>query len=91
MASLRATTLHRTLVWLPCLALAACASLATEAQRRGGDTVTEWTLIGDFYGNGAANWRTLAVLHTAMHDALNANASSSRLKHHRQPCSFPGP
>jgi len=71
MASLRAT-IHRTLVWLPCLALAACASLATEAQRRGGDTVTEWTLIGDFYGNGAANWRTLAVLHTAMQDALNA-------------------
>lgn len=71
MASLRAT-IHPTLVWLPCLALAACASLATEAQRRGGDAVTEWTLIGDCYGNGAANWRTLAVLQTAMHDALNA-------------------
>jgi hypothetical protein len=57
---------------LPCIALAACASLATKAERRGGDAVTEWTLIGDYYGNAAANWRTLAVMQMAMHDALNA-------------------
>ncbi len=55
-----------------CLALAACASLATKAERRGGDAITTWTLIGDYYGNGAANWRALAIMQTAMHDALNA-------------------
>jgi hypothetical protein len=52
--------------------MAACASLATEAERRGGDTVTQWTLIADYYGNGVANWRTLAIMQMAMHDALNA-------------------
>src|SRR5260221_7177748 len=56
----------------PCLALTACASLATKAEHRGGDAVTQWTLIGDYYGNGAANWRTLAIMQMAMHDALNA-------------------
>jgi hypothetical protein len=55
-----------------CLALAACSSLATKAERRGADTVTQWTLIGDYYGDGAANWRTLAIMHMAIHDALNA-------------------
>jgi hypothetical protein len=60
-------------LWLvPCVAQTACASLATQAARRGGDAVTQWTLIGDCYGNGAANWRTLAIMQTAMHDALNA-------------------
>jgi hypothetical protein len=29
-------------------------------------------LIGDHYGNGVANWRTLAIMQMAMHDALNA-------------------
>jgi hypothetical protein len=62
----------RILAWMPCLALAACATLATKAERRGGDTVTQWTLIGDHYGNGVANWRTLAIMQMAMHDALNA-------------------
>jgi membrane-associated phospholipid phosphatase len=62
----------RVTVGLPCLVLAACASLVTKAERRGGDTVTQWTLIGDYYGNGEANWRTLAVMQMAMHDALNA-------------------
>jgi hypothetical protein len=55
-----------------CLGLAGCASLAAEAERRGGDPVTEWTLIGDYYGNREANWRTLAIMQMAMHDALNA-------------------
>lgn len=34
--------------------------------------MTQWTLIGDYYGNAGANWRTLAVMQMAMHDALNA-------------------
>jgi hypothetical protein len=62
----------RIMAGLPCIALTACASLATKAERRGGDAVTQWTLIGDYYGNAAANWRTLAVMQMAMHDALNA-------------------
>src|SRR5580704_617538 len=57
---------------LLCLALSACTSLATKAERRGGDAVTQWTLIGDYYGRGAANWHTLAIMQMAMHDALNA-------------------
>jgi hypothetical protein len=36
------------------------------------DAVTEWTLMGDSFGQGVANWRTLAIMHRAMHDALNA-------------------
>ncbi len=62
----------RVLVAGICLGLAACASLATKAERHGGDAVTQWTLIADYYGDGAANWRTLAVMQAAMHDALNA-------------------
>ena len=62
----------RILAWIPCLTFAACATLATRADRRGGDTVTQWTLIGDDYGRGVANWRTLAIMQMAMHDALNA-------------------
>ncbi len=57
---------------MACLALASCASLATKAERRGGDAVTQWTLIADYYGNGGANSRTLAIMQMAMHDALNA-------------------
>jgi hypothetical protein len=70
--NLRKTVIARVMAGLPCLALAACASLATKAERRGGDAVTQWTLIGDYYGNGNANWRTLAIMQMAMHDALNA-------------------
>jgi len=57
---------------LACLVVAACASLATRAEHRGADAVTQWTLIGDYYGHGSANWHSLAILHLAMHDALNA-------------------
>jgi hypothetical protein len=57
---------------LTCLALIGCMSLATKAEHRGGDTVTQWSLIGDYYGSGEANWRTLAIMQMAMHDALNA-------------------
>jgi hypothetical protein len=66
------SSIGRIVAGLPCIALAGCASLATKAERRGGDAVTQWTLIGDYYGNAAANWRTLAVMQMAMHDALNA-------------------
>jgi hypothetical protein len=56
-----------------CVGLAGCsASLDTLAVRRGGDAVTQWSLIADYYGAGAANWRTLFIMHEAMHDALNA-------------------
>lgn len=34
--------------------------------------VTAWTLVADRLGDGTANWRSLAVMHIAMHDALNA-------------------
>lgn len=54
------------------LLLGGCGSLANQAERRGADSVTEWTLIADDYGEGASNWRTLAIMHMAMHDALNA-------------------
>jgi hypothetical protein len=64
--------LGRITAGVSCMTLAACASLATKAERRGGDAVTEWTLIGDYYGNGAANWHTLAIMQMAMHDALSA-------------------
>jgi hypothetical protein len=57
-----------------CLLLAGCSSvdLADQSIAEGGDPVTQWTLIADFYGRGNANWRTLAIMHRAMHDALNA-------------------
>ncbi|MBV9949925.1 MAG: hypothetical protein JOZ69_23990 [Myxococcales bacterium] len=58
---------------LLCSGALGCAStLDVKAARRGGDAVTQWTLIADYYGRGASNWRTLAIMQTAMHDALNA-------------------
>ena len=36
------------------------------------DIVTQWTLLADAYGQGGANFRTTAIMHQAMHDALNA-------------------
>lgn len=35
-------------------------------------SVTVWTDEADRFGNGSANWRALAIMHRAMHDALNA-------------------
>jgi hypothetical protein len=66
------TRRSRVIACLACLSLAGCGSLANQAERRGADAVTEWTFIADFYGEGASNWRTLAIMHMAMHDALNA-------------------
>lgn len=37
-----------------------------------GGPVTGWTLAADILGGGGVNWRTLAIMHMAMHDALNA-------------------
>jgi hypothetical protein len=34
--------------------------------------VTAWTMLGDSLARSQANWRTMAILHVAMHDALNA-------------------
>jgi len=43
------------------------------AQRaQAADAVTTWTLLADHLGHGAANWRSLAIMHVAMHDAYNA-------------------
>ena len=36
--------------------------------------MTRWSLAADRLGRGAANWRTQAIMHKAMHDALNAAA-----------------
>lgn len=38
------------------------------------DKVTAWTALADRIGQGSANWRTLAIMHQAMHDAWNASA-----------------
>jgi hypothetical protein len=58
--------------WFACAMLAGCGSLADTAVSDGGGPVTQWTLIADYYGNGQANWRVLAIMQRAMHDALNA-------------------
>ncbi len=36
------------------------------------DAVADWTITADRLGHGNANWRTLAIMHQAMHDAVNA-------------------
>lgn len=52
------------------LGLLACAPRPARAA----DAVTEWSLLADSVANGAANWRTMAIMHQAMHDARNAAA-----------------
>lgn len=37
-----------------------------------GTPVTRWSLAADQLGRDTANWRTMAIMHIAMHDALNA-------------------
>ena len=49
-----------------------CLALLAPAPARAADTVTEWTLLADRLGRNLANWRTTAIMHQAMHDALNA-------------------
>ena len=53
---------------LAALALMACLAQPASA----GDLVTDWTLAADRLGRGGANWRTLAIMQRAMHDAVNA-------------------
>ena len=48
------------------------APLLLAAAAAGPDPVTEWTRLADQLGHGSANWRTLAIMHQAMHDAWNA-------------------
>jgi hypothetical protein len=57
---------------LACLWLAGCGWHGLDADHPRLDAVTRWTMLADRYGAGAANWRTLAIMHMAMHDALNA-------------------
>ena len=59
------------LMGILCLALAACG-LASNSTAGKDDAVTEWSLLADYFGKGYANWRTQAIMHRAMHDALNA-------------------
>lgn len=46
--------------------------VAGSPARAASDAVTEWTLLADRFGQGYPNWRTLAIMHMAMHDAWNA-------------------
>lgn len=50
----------------------AAAFAAAGSEALAADAVTEWTLEADRLGQGGANWRTLAIMHRAMHDAANA-------------------
>ena len=54
-----------------CLTLAGCATRDNRTAEDV-DAVIEWTLLADQFGNGTSNWRTLAIMHRAMHDAVNA-------------------
>ena len=56
----------RTILLLLALTLPIQARAATP------DPVTAWTQLADRIGLGGANWRTLAIMHQAMHDARNA-------------------
>lgn len=52
--------------------LTACLALLAPMPARAADAVTEWTFLADRLGRNAANWHTLAIMHQAMHDAMNA-------------------
>lgn len=58
--------------WLALAALFCLALLAPLRPATAADNVTEWTLLVHAYGDGGSNGRTLAIMHQAMHDALNA-------------------
>jgi hypothetical protein len=68
----RRAVLHVVTLSLASLWLAGCGWHGLDADHPRLDAVTRWTAVADRYGNGAANWRTLAIMHMAMHDALNA-------------------
>lgn len=54
------------------LAVAALFTLVTTAAHALPTSVTVWTDQADRLNGGNANWRSLAIMHRAMHDALNA-------------------
>ena len=60
-----------TVLGLSCLTLAGCATRDNRAADDA-DAVIEWTMLADEFGGGGANWRTIAIMHRAMHDAINA-------------------
>jgi hypothetical protein len=45
---------------------------AAPAPLGGGTAVGRWSFAADRLGRGRANWRSMAVMHMAMHDTLNA-------------------
>ncbi len=53
------------------LTIITASAITTSAQALP-TSVTVWTDQADRLGNGNANWRSLAIMHRAMHDALNA-------------------
>ncbi len=72
------TAIVRFLILFGLLAVPASAQMlrhGTEAMPPppvAGTPVGRWSLAADRLGQGRANWRTMAVMHIAMHDALNA-------------------
>lgn len=57
------------------VALVVCVGLSVALgapARPHADPVTEWTEFADYLGAGWTNWRSMALMHMAMHDALNA-------------------
>jgi hypothetical protein len=73
---------QRTCSHAPCSACAVIGPASAQMLRHGGEPappppvtgtpVCRWSLAADRLGRGNANWRTMAVMHIAMHDALNA-------------------
>ena len=54
------------------LALGGCEPLAREHIKGAPSAVTSWSLVADAYGAGGVNWRSIAIMNMAMHDAYNA-------------------
>ena len=50
----------------------AAAGLLGAGPGHADDDVAVWTIMADTLGDGLANWRTMAIMHMAMHDAANA-------------------
>ncbi|MBC7802083.1 MAG: hypothetical protein H7Z10_15815, partial [Gemmatimonadaceae bacterium] len=49
------------------------------------EIVTDWTIVADRLGRGNANWRTMAIMHRAMHDAVNAAVPTYTRWHPAEP------
>ena len=57
---------------LLCVMIVSCGKAPEQSSLPGPGALTRWTLLTDYYGEDQSNWRTLAIIHMAMHDALNA-------------------